>query len=120
MRRFEYKMAPLPGSHPDVRKRRRSPADYAAAVLEAVVNEHAADGWEFDGTETVTSVARKSMLSAKAAVTHTILVFRRPVDPAPQASFADLSDGPTFEPDAKLSTPITLDDEPDAGLRRGD
>ena len=118
---YKYRSVALPRGHPEVKKRRRPPGEYLAAVLEAVINDQAAEGWEYLRAETITAIARKSMLSAKSETAHTLLVFRKSTRPAAaiEPDFLDEIDkGPQFEPEIKIAGPITLDDEP--GPRRFD
>lgn len=79
---YEYRTVALPRSHKKA-PRRRGAAEKIAAILETVINETAAEGWEYLRAEEVASQERPHLLSARTTVHHTILVFRREVAAAP-------------------------------------
>lgn len=75
MTRYEYKVVPAPGKAAKV-KGVKSPEGRFAHSIEAVLNEMAADGWEFQRAELLPSEER-SGLTGKTTNWRNLLVFRR-------------------------------------------
>ncbi|WP_375173571.1 DUF4177 domain-containing protein [Pseudooceanicola sp.] len=98
MNRYEYKVVPAP-----VRGKKgrgvRGPEGRFALSLEQLMNEMAAEGWEYQRAETLPS-EEKSGLTKTQTVFRSVLIFRR-------ASAADLSafDPRAVETDAPLMLP---------------
>ncbi|MRX49529.1 DUF4177 domain-containing protein [Paracoccus sp. S-4012] len=72
---YEYTVIPSP-LRADKTKGSRTPADRFAAALAGVLNDLAAEGWEYVRAETLPSEER-SGLTGRATVWHNVLVFRR-------------------------------------------
>ena len=74
---YEYKVVPAPVKGLKA-KGRRSTADRFANALETVMNEEAADGWEYQRTDTLPCEEREGLLG-KTTVFQNLMVFRRTV-----------------------------------------
>ncbi len=74
---YEYKVVPAPTRG---RKARgvKTPADRFALALETAINALAAEGWEFQRSETLPAEERHG-LAKRTTVDQNMLVFRRPV-----------------------------------------
>ena len=72
---YEYKVIPAPTRGKKARGL-KSPADRFAHALGAVMNEMAADGWEYQRTDTLPSEERAG-LTGRSTVFQNMLVFRR-------------------------------------------
>ncbi|WP_412070680.1 DUF4177 domain-containing protein [Pseudooceanicola nanhaiensis] len=83
MMRFEYKVVPAP-SRGQKAKGVKTPESRFAHALEQVMNDMAAEGWEYLRAETLPSEERSGLTSTTTTYRH-VLVFRRPrpSDPAP-------------------------------------
>lgn len=71
---YEYKVIPAPDRPPKLRKLKG--AERFAAGLEQVMNEQAAEGWEFHRLESLPDEERRGF-SPKTVVTRHLMVFRR-------------------------------------------
>lgn len=71
---YEYKVVPAPEKPAKV-KGAKGPARFAAG-LQDLMNELAAEGWEYHRADTLPCTERTGLMS-RATVTHNILVFRR-------------------------------------------
>lgn len=80
---FEYSVIPAPDRGEKARGA-KTPSDRFSIALTATLNEMAADGWEYIRAETLPSEER-SGLTGRTTVYHNVLVFRRPLAPAPVA-----------------------------------
>ena len=87
MAHYEYKVVPAPKRGEKVRGM-RSAEDRFAVALANVMNAQAADGWEYQRTETLPAEEREGLMG-KATVFQNMMVFRRlrvtaaPADVAP-------------------------------------
>ncbi len=95
MPRYEYKVIPAPLKGQKAKGVRSTQARFANAV-EIVMNEQAAEGWEYQRTDTLPCEERQG-LRARVTVFQNLLVFRRtlqkaaePVLPAETATVAVL------------------------------
>jgi len=84
---FEYKVVPAP-TRGKKAKGIRSSADRFANALSAVINDHAADGWEYLRTDTLPAEERQG-LTGRTTVFRNMLVFRRPAEEATEAEPAE-------------------------------
>ena len=80
---FEYKVVPAP-TRGRKAKGVKTPADRFARALEDTINELAAEGWEYQRTDTLPAEERAG-LTSKVTVYHNLLVFRRPVNASAEA-----------------------------------
>jgi hypothetical protein len=72
---FEYKVVPAPTRGKKIRGL-KSPADRFANTLSELMNEMAAEGWEYQRADTLPSEERAG-LTGKSTVFQNVLVFRR-------------------------------------------
>jgi hypothetical protein len=72
----EYKVVPAP-SRPGKVRGVRAPAERFAQGLAELLNEHAAQGWEFVRAETFAVEERRGWFGRTAVVNRTVLVLRR-------------------------------------------
>ena len=77
---FEYKVVPAPVKGVEARGVKSGPDRFAHA-LETVMNDLAADGWEYQRTDTLPSEEREGLMG-KTTVFQNMLVFRRAVNVA--------------------------------------
>jgi hypothetical protein len=82
MPQFEYKFLPAPTKGKRNRGGKGSAGRLAFAVQE-MVNDMALGGWEYLHSDTL-PMQERSGLTGRVTVYHNILVFKRPVDGAPQ------------------------------------
>ena len=75
MAHYEYKVVPAPKRGEKVRGVRAS-EDRFAIALTNVMNTHAAEGWEYQRTETLPAEEREGLMG-KATVFQNMMVFRR-------------------------------------------
>ncbi|MFZ3581087.1 DUF4177 domain-containing protein [Loktanella sp. DJP18] len=75
MAHYEYKVVPAPRRGEKLRGVRAS-EDRFAIALASVMNAQAADGWEYQRTETLPSEKREGLMG-KATVFQNMMVFRR-------------------------------------------
>lgn len=80
MTTFEYKVVASPRKSKAPRKVKGPEAKFAA-TLGDVINEMAAEGWEYQRAETLPSDERQG-LTGKTVKYHSVLVFRRAVEAA--------------------------------------
>ena len=81
---YEYKVVPAPTRGLKA-KGIKTAEDRFANALETAMNELAADGWEYQRTDTLPAEQREGLMS-KTTVFQNMLVFRRPVTKAAGAS----------------------------------
>lgn len=109
MPQFEYIAVPAPRKSKAPRKVKGPEAKFAATVTD-VMNDMAAEGWEYQRAETLPCEERQGF-TGKTIKYHSVLIFRRPqseevvIDPAPIAA------PPVQEPVFEAPT------EPDPDLR---
>ncbi|MEN0079792.1 MAG: DUF4177 domain-containing protein [Pseudomonadota bacterium] len=72
---YEYKVVPAPERAPKV-KGLKGTAKFAHG-LEALMNEFAQDGWEFQRAESLPEEEKKGLMGGREIVTRNVLVFRR-------------------------------------------
>jgi hypothetical protein len=102
--RYEYRVIPAPTKGQKAKGFKTGEARFARTV-ETVMNQMAADGWEYQRAETLPSLER-SGLTSTATHWRNVLVFRR-------ASVASLADAAPEVPSAAISTvPVTRPSEP--------
>ncbi len=107
MTRYDYFAMPAPVRGPKIRGARGASARYAHH-LTALLNDMAAEGWEFWRAETLHSTER-SWLFGRTRVAHELLIFRRQSADALAAQMPQQA--PAAPPDAPtLGTPA-----PDTG-----
>ena len=76
MAHYEYRVVPAPRRGEKVRGVRAA-EDRFAIALESVMNAQAAEGWEYQRTETLPAEEREGLMG-KATVFQNMMVFRRP------------------------------------------
>ena len=86
MQSHEYLALPAPSSSPKVKGLKTQPERFAHQVT-SLLNEMAAEGWEFWRTESLPSEERKG-LTGKQTVQNCLLIFRRPSAEALAEHFA--------------------------------
>ncbi len=112
---YEYKVVPAPRKARKL-KGVKTPEARFALVMQEVMNEHAAQGWEFQRAETLPVDERQGLTSSQT-VFRDLLVFRRPrdaqrteaqdsVQPEPVDS-ADTTETP--DPEDSIDAPATDD-----------
>ena len=79
---YEYKVVPAPTRGKKARGL-KSPAERFANALSAVMNEQAAEGWDYLRTDTLPSEER-SGLAGRTTVFQNMLVFRRAAETEPK------------------------------------
>ncbi len=94
---FEYKVVPAP-TRGKKAKGLKSPADRFANALGAVINEMAAEGWEYQRTDTLPAEERHG-LTGRSTVFQNMLIFRR-VAEAVHAAETEAEEVATPESDA--------------------
>lgn len=77
MQLYEYKVVPAP-ARPERRRGLRRAEDRLADAVGRLMNEQAAEGWEYLRADALPCVERKGLVSTTTNM-HTLLVFRRPV-----------------------------------------
>ncbi len=75
---FEYKVVPAPIRGKKARGL-KTPADRFANAMSEVMNDLAAEGWEYQRAETLPSEER-SGLTGRSRVEHNLLIFRRKIE----------------------------------------
>jgi hypothetical protein len=80
MQRYEYKVIPAP-FRGEKAKGAKTPADRFAHTLTGLMNEMAADGWDFHRADTLPAEERAG-LTRKVTVYQNLLTFRRALAPA--------------------------------------
>lgn len=108
MVRYEYQVIPAPTRGLKVKGLKAPEARFAYAMQE-VLNEMAADGWEFLRAETLPSTER-SGLTSSTTVFRNLLVFRRPATGEEVEPAEELYEEPE-EPEAEPE-PETAEEEP--------
>ena len=81
MQHYEYKVIPAPDRGEKTRGA-KTPSDRYAQALTSVLNRMAREGWDYVRAEMLPSEER-SGLTRRVTVYHNMLVFRRPVEAAP-------------------------------------
>ena len=76
---YEYHVVPAPRVAPRIKGVRAAPERFAIAVAE-VMNEAAAEGWEYLRTDTLPMEARAGWLGGRTVAPQELLVFRRPAE----------------------------------------
>lgn len=84
MTKYEYKTLPAPRRERRMRGKKSGPEAFAAAI-EAVLNDEAAAGWEFQRAESLPCDEKRGVFGRRHEVLHALLIFRRAID-APVAA----------------------------------
>lgn len=87
---YEYRVVPAPEKGTKA-KGVKAPEDRFALMLEDMMNQFAADGWEYQRAETLPSHERAGLTSS-TTVFRNVLVFRRPVEQAAPQAYIDPSE----------------------------
>ncbi|WP_371169654.1 DUF4177 domain-containing protein [Aliiroseovarius sp. 2305UL8-7] len=90
---FEYEVIPAPRKGKKARGVKTSEARFAHVMAE-ILNEMAAEGWEYQRTDTLPSEER-SGLTGRTTVYHNMLVFRRALDVEVEAD--EVAEAPLVE-----------------------
>lgn len=93
---YEYKVVPAPSKPRKASKVKGNEARFAHG-LEALMNELAGEGWQYQRADILPSEERRGLRSAQT-VYRSVLVFRRPVPEAPMAEF-EIDEGEALEED---------------------
>ncbi len=99
---FEYKVVLAPKRPSRVKGLKRGEDKFAASLAQ-MMNKYAADGWEYQRTDTL-PVESRSGLASKTTTFQNMLVFRRPVEVA-QTEGTDLDE-------AEVEVHTALEEEP--------
>lgn len=105
MQNYEYKVIPAPTNGTKAKGVKTAQGRFAM-TLEVLMNQMAAEGWEFQRAETLPSEERTGLMS-KSTSYRNVLVFRRVSDVAAQASAT-----PVILPVAEVDTVDDLESEP--------
>ncbi|MFT4791875.1 MAG: hypothetical protein ACJAVR_000743 [Paracoccaceae bacterium] len=79
MIRYEYQTLPAPRRERRARGK-TSGAEAFAQTIQAVLNDQAAAGWEFQRAESLPCDEKKGLFGGRHEVLHALLVFRRVVN----------------------------------------
>jgi len=107
MQRFEYKVVPAPRRGIKARGIKGTEAQFAHA-LSLVMNEAAAEGWEYQRTDSLPCEERQG-LTGRTTVFQNMLVFRRPLEAEAEARPAEPEPAalPAPEPQGTGPAPVT-------------
>ena len=83
MQRYEFKVIPAPKRGEKVRGA-RTPEDRFAQAMTSLLNREAAEGWEFQRTETLPVETRTGLTGRVSTNFQYMVVLRRPIDAAMQ------------------------------------
>lgn len=100
MTQFQYKVVPAPAKGEKIRGVKAAEDRFALAI-ERLMNEMAAEGWEFQRAELLPSEERSGLTSSQT-IWRNLLVFRRPADST------------TIEAPAPVAPPATADASPES------
>ena len=103
MPHYEYKVVPAPTKGLKAKGLRSTPDRFANA-LATVMNEQAADGWEYQRTDTLPCEEREGLMG-KTTVFQNMLVFRRTIATEDEAS-EPAADQTTEEIEAPAQPPL--------------
>ncbi|WP_289041483.1 DUF4177 domain-containing protein [uncultured Aliiroseovarius sp.] len=107
---FEYEVIPAPRKGKKARGVKSSEARFALAMTD-LLNDMAADGWEYQRTDTLPSEERAG-LTGRSTTYQNMLVFRRPLDHA--SPEVELSPTPALDARSKVEEPNTAPALPSA------
>lgn len=119
---YEYMVLPAPRTAPRAKGVKGLDGRFAVG-LAALMNEHAADGWQFQRAETMPCEERRSLIARKTVEMQTVLVFRRSVEPvartvsASHRTSTEMPENPAGRIDARPAARVTSDPEPIAAPR---
>ncbi|GFE48579.1 cell division protein FtsZ [Roseobacter cerasinus] len=100
MAKYQYRVIPAPNRGIKA-KGLKTPEARFAHTVEGLMNEMAADGWEYQRAEALPSVER-SGLTSTTTTWRNLLVFRKPVSDEPSDSF--MPDATTLRAEPQLTT----------------
>lgn len=103
MTRYEYKVVPAPRKGRKGKGLKGPEARFAFAIQE-LMNEHAAEGWEFQRAETLPSDERQGLTSSHT-VYRDMLVFRRALDAARPAQEDTVNAAPLESEEPEIDAP---------------
>ncbi|HHB81715.1 MAG TPA: DUF4177 domain-containing protein [Aliiroseovarius sp.] len=92
--KFEYKVIPAPKKAGKVKGLKRG-EDKFAASLAAIMNEHGAEGWEYQRTDTL-PVESRAGLTGHSTTFQNMMIFRRVISDLPDE--AHVRDEPEIAP----------------------
>ncbi len=108
MQTYEYKVVPAPVRGEKAKGVKGTEARFAHTLTQ-VINELAADGWEYQRAETLPCEERTGLTRSLTVLTLNLLVFRRPVA-APAATTAPATtvaqDAPAVGPAPTAAAPV--------------
>lgn len=108
---YEYRVVAAPRRAKRIRGMKASQDRFAATVSE-VINDAAAEGWDYVRSETLPMEERQGMLKGRVEVLQSLLVFRRPLRGVQQ-------EAQTREPSLRAPRPDAEDDGPVPVIRLG-
>lgn len=97
---FEYKVVPAPTRGMKA-KGLKTQADRFAHALAALMNELAAEGWEYQRTDTLPAEERHG-LTSRSTVFQNMLIFRRPAEAAAGSDAAEETNAASESPEAAM------------------
>lgn len=109
--RFEYTAVPAP-ARGEKNRAAKTPGERFAVSLTTVLNDMAAQGWEYVRAETLPSEER-SGLTSRVTVWHNLLIFRRAA-PAAAAVTPVAAETPAALPEPARVAPTPAPETPDA------
>lgn len=99
---FEYKVVPAP-TRGQKAKGLKTPADRFANALGVVINEMAAEGWEYLRADTLPAEERHG-LTGRSTVFQNMLIFRRTTEAESATIPESVVDAPAASDDAEAAT----------------
>lgn len=109
MPQYQYRVIPAPNRGVKA-KGIKSPEDRFSHALEEVMNQMAADGWEYQRAETLPSVER-SGLASTTTNWRNVLVFRKALEEAVGPSVSIAMPAPDERTEPPLAKPQTPEDD---------
>lgn len=94
MSSYEYRVVPAPRQPAKGKGLRGGPEERYGHGLEQTLNAESRRGWEFHRVETVTAEIKRGWLSRPRPEAVSVMVFRRPVEPAYPDAPAELWNEP--------------------------
>lgn len=110
MSRYEYKVVPAPQKGQKTKGVKTAEGRFALSV-EAVLNEMAASGWEYQRAELLPSEER-SGLTGSTTNWRNVLIFRRALD-ADEATMAPVMETPATPAPVVVPAPAVTQEEPE-------
>ncbi|PPB81238.1 hypothetical protein LV82_01284 [Albidovulum inexpectatum] len=114
MTRYEYRVVPAPMRGQKAAGAKTN-AERFGAALTATINEMAAKGWEYLRSDTLPCEERAGF-TRRTTVYHSMLVFRRPAEPAPRETA--MNDDPAVRTPPAPRASVLRAAQPEPPLRK--